>query len=319
MQRATLLSLGSINADFQVRIEQPPGSREMQLATGFRRFSGGKASNTAWLAAHFGHSSQLLGRVGDDDLAEQALGPLRESGVDIAAVSRAPAQATGVAMIMVPPDGKKYIVLATNANDCWDQAAVDGMREVIARAPMPAGLVLNYEIPPEVARQALMSACARGMPAVLDPSFPERVEHDLFDGLFAITPNLSEAGSLVGFPIDSLEQAAHAARRLREAGVAIACLKLDDGGCVLDCGQGALHIPGGAVEPVDTTGAGDAFTGILAIALLEGREPPEAASWAVAAANIAVTGYGSQPAYPPRAHVLASAARLLRKARCLDG
>nr|WP_298111385.1 PfkB family carbohydrate kinase [uncultured Pseudomonas sp.] len=138
MQRATLLSLGSINADFQVRIEQPPGSREMQLATGFRRFSGGKASNTAWLAAHFGHRSQLLGRVGDDDLAEQALGPLRESGVEIAAVSRAPAQATGVAMIMVPPDGKKYIVLATNANDCWDQAAVDGMREVIARAPMPA-------------------------------------------------------------------------------------------------------------------------------------------------------------------------------------
>lgn len=319
MQRATLLSLGSINADFQVRTERPPGSREMQLATGFRRFSGGKASNTAWLAAHFGHRSQLLGRVGDDDLAEQALGPLREAGVDTSAVGCAPAQPTGVAMIMVPPDAKKYIVLATNANDCWDQAAVTDMCEAIARAPRPAGLVLNYEIPPEVARQALEAACARDIPVVLDPSFPDRVEHELFDRVFAITPNLSEAGSLVGFSIDSLEQAAHAARRLREAGITVVCLKLSDGGCVLDCGQGALHIPGGAVDPVDTTGAGDAFTGMLAIALLEGREPQEAASWAVAAANIAVTGYGSHPAYPPRAHVLASAARLLRKARCLNG
>ena len=222
-------------------------------------------------------------------------------------------------MIMVPPDAKKYIMLATNANDCWDQAAVAGMCETINRTPMPAGLVLDYEVPAEVARQALETASARGMPVVLDPSFPERVEHDLFERLLAITPNLSEASSLVGFDIDSLEQAAQAARRLREAGVAIVCLKLSDGGCVLDCGQGALHIPGGQVEAVDTNGAGDAFTGVLAIALLEGREPQEAASWAVAAANIAVTGYGSQPAYPPRAHVLASAARLLRKARCLDG
>jgi ribokinase len=319
MQRATLLSLGSINADFQVRTEQPPGSRDMLQATGFRRLSGGKASNTAWLAAHFGHHSQLLGRVGDDDLAEQALGPLREAGVDISAVGRAPGQATGVALIMVPPDAKKYIVLATNANDCWDQAAVTEMCEVIARTRMPAGLVLNYEVPPGVARQALEAASARGMPVVLDPSFAERVERALFDRLLAITPNLSEASSLVGFAIDSLEQAAQAARHLRDAGVAIACLKLEDGGCVLDYGQGALHIPGGSVEPVDTTGAGDAFTGVLAIALLEGRDPREAASWAVAAANIAVTGYGSQPAYPPRAHVLASAARLLRKARCLDG
>nr|WP_298142089.1 ribokinase [uncultured Pseudomonas sp.] len=319
MQRATLLSLGSINADFQVRTTEPPGSRELLHGSEFRRFSGGKAANTAWLAAYFGHRSQLLGRVGDDDLAEQALGPLRKAGVDLSAVGRVSCEATGVAMIMVPPDAKKYIVLASNANDCWGPAAIADMCAAINRAALPAGLVLNCEIPAEVARQALEVACARGMPVVLDPSFAERVDPQWFGRLLAITPNLSEAGSLVGFPIESLEQAAQAARRLRETGVRIVCLKLGDGGCVLDYGKGALHIPGGTLEPVDTTGAGDAFTGVLAVALLEGREPQEAAAWAVAAANIAVTGYGSQPAYPPRAHVLASATRLLSKARCLDG
>jgi ribokinase len=80
-----------------------------------------------------------------------------------------------------------------------------------------------------------------------------------------------------------------------------------------------LHIPPGDVEPVDTTGAGDAFTGVFAVAMLEGLEPREAAAWGVAAANLAVTGYGSQPAYPDRQQVVDLAQTLLDKARVFDG
>ncbi|MGE6528463.1 PfkB family carbohydrate kinase [Pseudomonas sp. NPDC077382] len=319
MQRLTLLSLGSINADFQVRVDEPAGSRETQLAHDLRRLSGGKASNTAYLGARFGHRSLLLGRVGDDELAEQALAPLRQAGVGVDHVGRAAGQSTGVSMIMVPPDAKKNIVLATNANDCWDDAAIDAMVAVIDGCETPACLVLDYEVPAQVANRALQAAARRSIPVVLDPSFPDRVEQALFPKLHAITPNVSEAEGLVGHSLDTLDQLANAARQLQRDGPAVVCIKLGDGGCVMATATECLHIPPGDVEPVDTTGAGDAFTGVFAVALLEDLEPREAAAWGVAAANLAVTGYGSQPAYADRKQVIELAQKLLEKARRLDG
>ncbi len=319
MKRLTLLSLGSINADFQVRVDEPPGRRETLLSHDLCRLSGGKASNTAYLAARFGHRSLLLGRVGDDELAEQALGPLREVGVSVEGVSRAAGQSTGVSMIMVPPDAKKYIVLATNANDCWDEAAADAVCARIENSETPACLVLDYEIPAWVVRRAVEAAAHRCIPVVLDPSFPDRLERDVLPMLHAITPNADEAEALVEKPVDSIEAAAKAARELQRAGTKFVCIKLSDGGCVLACAQETLHIPPGEVEPVDTTGAGDAFTGVFAIALLEGQPPHEAAAWGVAAANLAITVYGSQPAYPDRERVASMAQQLLRAARKLHG
>lgn len=319
MERLTLLSLGSINADFQVRIDEPPGGRETLLAHDLCRLSGGKASNTAYLAARFGLRSILLGRVGDDALAEQALAPLREAGVQVDGVGHAEGRSTGVSMIMVPPDAKKQIVLATEANDCWDDAAADAMTACIDGCETPASLVLDYEIPGWVVRRAIEAAARKGLQTVLDPSFPDRLERDLLGKLHAITPNLPEAEGLVGRSIGSVAEAASAARELQRSGTPIVCIKLAAGGCVLASEQALLHIPPGEVVPVDTTGAGDAFTGVFAIALLEGRAPREAAAWGVAAANLAVTGYGSQPSYPTREQVERMANGLLERARAVDG
>lgn len=319
MPRPTLLSLGSINADLQVRTHQPAGASETLLAYDFCRFAGGKASNTAWLGAQYGLRSVLLGRVGDDDLAEQALGSLRQAGVDVSAVGRAGGQATGVSMIMVPPDGKKHIVLATNANDCWSKRAIESVVDVIASTSLPACLVADCEVPTDVVRQALQACHKRRLPVVLDPSFPDRIEADLIENLYAITPNVDEASRLLQMDIDSPEHAASAAAQLRDRGVTIACVKLGDGGCVIDAGQGAWHIPGGEVEPVDTTGAGDCFTGVFAIGLLERLPALKAASRAVAAANQAVTAYGSKPGYPGRDQIVPAARKLLEGARRLDG
>src|SRR5690606_21742908 len=142
MDCLTLLSLGSINADFQVRVDEPPGCRETLLARDLCRLSGGKASNTAYLAARFGHRSILLGRVGDDELAERALVPLLDAGVEVEGVGRAAGCSIGVPMIIVPLDAKKQIVLATEANDCWDDAATDAMLECIDGCETPACLIL---------------------------------------------------------------------------------------------------------------------------------------------------------------------------------
>lgn len=315
----TVLSLGSINADFQMRVDHPPGSRDLLYAHDFVRLSGGKSANTAFIAASFGHRSLLLGRVGDDQLAEQALGTLAASGVDIAGVSLAAGQSTAVSVILVPPGAKKQIVLATNANDCWDDEAIEGMLETIHACTTPACLIINCEIPAAVVRRAVGTARQKSIPVVLDPSFAERVEPDIYPLLQAIMPNVAEAEVLLGRPIKSLADAGRAACELRERGVAAACIKLAEGGCVIATHDDVVHIPpGDDIEPIDTTGAGDAFTSAFSIATLERVGPIEAAAWGVAAADLATLGYGSQPSYRSREEITTMAQQLLEKMRTMD-
>lgn len=294
---AVLISLGSINADFQVRVGGAPGSAETLLAHDFVRLCGGKAANTAYLGSLFGLDSRLLGRVGNDDLARQVLESLRQAGVNIEGISRAQDKATAVSMIIVPPEGKKQIVLAANANHDWDEMAVNDALARIDDAPRHACLVVDCEIDASVAARAIARARHLGMPVVLDPSFPQNVDPAWLDGLTAITPNIEEASVLLGTRVSSLEQATQAAKEFFARGVRIACVKLGDGGAVIAHVEGVFHIPCGDVPVVDSTGAGDAFSGVLAISLLQGFAPLQATCRAVAASDLAVTGYGSQPSY----------------------
>ena len=300
MHEPVLLSLGSINADFEVRVDEPLAEGLTLMAHDFARVGGGKAANVALLARRLGHRAVLIGRVGDDDLREQALAPLRRAGIDLPHVSTAPRTATAVSMITVPPDGKKSIVLAPNANDRWDDAAVRDAVGAIAAAPEGSVLAVDYEVPADVVRAATEAAASRGLRIVLDPSSADRVEADVLGRVFAIAPNAKEAEQLTGIAVDGSDAARRAASRLADRGIAMVCVKMADGGCVLAHGRQFTLVPAVDLDVVDSTGAGDAFTGGLAVALLENRNPVEAACMAVAASGLAVTGYRSQESYPDR-------------------
>lgn len=304
----TVLSLGSVNADFQMRITAPPGSAAMLLAHDMWRLGGGKAANIAYLARLLGREAVLLGRVGNDELAEQALAPLRRAGVDLTAVHHAQG-ATGVAVVLVPSSGKKQIVLAENANDGWSEEELAAIAWRITHTTAPAILVADYEVPAAAVARAVQVACGRGLPVVIDPAFPERAERDVLALADALTPNESEARKLAGIGQEaSLEAVAGALQAtLRPP---LLCIKLEGGGCLLSWQGGLRHIPSAAEEVVDSTGAGDAFTGALAVALLEGQAPPDAAVFAVAAADLAVAAYGAQPSYARRARTDAQAAAI---------
>lgn len=298
--RGIIISLGSVNADFQVKVEQSPGKTTTMLAHDFRRFSGGKAANVAYIAAKLGRPAAVIARVGDDDLSRQALGALREMEIDLKAVEKVNGAPTGFSMIMVPADGKKNIVLATNANDAWEEKDREKVRRAISAAPAGSVLVVDYEVPPFIVEEAILTASEMDFPVVLDPSPTERVDQALFSKIAYIVPDASETEGLTGIIPDSVEKAMQAVRELQQAGIRKAIVKLEDGGCVLGDGDQITHVPSGRVDVVDTTGAGDAFAGALAVAILESRSFRDAACLAVAAAQAAVTTYGSQPAYPTR-------------------
>lgn len=308
----TVISLGSINMDFQMRVDQPVGRVETQLASDFTRCGGGKAANTAWLAKRFGHESRLLGLVGDDRFADEVLAPLKNIGVDTGGVRRAANRSTAVSMIFVPPEGKKNIVLASNANDAWTGDDIEVAVQAIDAAPADALLVADCEIGVDACRAVLAAAQRRGLRIVLDAAPPDRALklRDLWPGITAFSPNDEEASVLTSIDIKTHQDALHAARVLRDHGIALVCIKRSDGGCVVDWADGTLAVKVAPVEVVDSTGAGDAFTGVLASALADGIDPAEAARLATAAANLAVTKWGSQPAYAERAEVERFAATL---------
>lgn len=297
----TVLSLGSVNADFQMRIDRRPDVSETLIGTGFCRLGGGKGANAAFIARRLGCAARLFGRVGADDLAEQALEPLRAAGVDLGGVSAVAGGTTGVSVITVPPDGKKGIVLAPNANRDWDDAACAALTRAIGAAPDGAVLILDCEVPVALAEAAAEAAGARGLRRILDPSPADAVSDALLCAVDIVLPNPGEARTLTGCTVADAAGACRAAEELSRKGPATVCAKLPDGGCVLWQGGRAQHVAGPQVDPVDTTGAGDAFAGALAAALAQGRDMAEAVRWAVAAADIAVTAFGSQPAYPDRA------------------
>lgn len=307
----SLLSLGSMNADFQVRVDEAPGRTELLAGHDLRRLSGGKAANVALLARRLGHEARLFGRVGDDDLAEQVLGPLRAAGVDLHGVRQRRGEATSVAMVIVPPDGKKRIVAANRANFDFDAADIEALERGIAAADAGSVLVVDYEITPLAASRAIAAARERGLRVVIDPSLAGAVVKADLARAAALTPNESEALALTGIKgngPDAILDAAHALARL---GPSLVCIKLDDGGCLLLHEKSAWHQRSAPVEVVDTTGAGDAFTAALAVALLEEQPPLQSVAFAVAASEIAVTGFGAQPALPDRARLEAQ----LRSAR----
>lgn len=317
MAEPVILALGSVNVDFQVRVDRAPEVGETLLAHDFLRLSGGKAANVAFLARRLGVPAQLLAQVGDDVLTESALAPLRAIGVDLSQVGTAEGETPGISMIAVPPDGKKMIVLAGNANLVWDEADAARSEAAVQRAPAGSLLVVDYEVPAAVVERAVAAARRPDLTVVLDPSPAGRVQERVLAQIGVVVPNPKEAETLTGTTVGDPQSAHRAGRRLLDQGTRAACVKLPDGGCVVVDRERAVHVASVPVEVTDTTGAGDAFAGALAVALLERRHLVDAACFAAAASHLAVTAYGSQPAYPDRAALGEMYGKLHRQIRAL--
>ncbi|HEX7232196.1 MAG TPA: ribokinase [Candidatus Binatia bacterium] len=305
-----IISLGSINADFQVRAERWAEAGHDFLVTDFMRFGGGKAANVAYAARRLSAPVMLIGHVGDDDLAEQALNPLRQLPLDLPLVSRVRGMATGFVTIVVTPDGKKTMIAAHNANDVWTEKETANAASAVAKAAAGSILVVDCAISIDPVERAARAAAQRKFPIILDPSPAERVPDRLFPLVEFVTPNPVEAQQLTGIAVQSIEDALRAGRALISRGTKVALMKMPEGGCVTVTADSAIAIRPTPVKVIDTTGAGDVFAGALATALLERQSLLNAVRIAVAAAHVSVTRYGAQASYPDRTEIEEMVARL---------
>ncbi len=292
-----IVVVGSINFDMITTVGRLPGPGETVRGTGFATAPGGKGANQALAAARAGAAVRMIGSVGRDSLAGEALALLRAAGVDLAGVREAHS-ATGTAAILVDDTGENMIALAPGAND----AVLPGD---LAKAPLKRGdvVLLQQEIPLRTVEAALDTAAAAGATSVLNtaPFFAEAASY--IARADYVVANETEFDLYCGAV--SLAGADRPARMRAYAETTGRTIVVTLGGeGVLAATPGELiSVPALRITPVDTVGAGDTFCGYLAAGLGAGLPLEPALRRAAAAASLACIRPGAQPAVPAAAEV----------------
>jgi ribokinase len=295
-----VLVVGSANVDFTVALARLPRAGETVTDGTLLVARGGKGANQAVAARRLGAEVRLVACVGDDASGRDVRHALSAEGIGVDAVRETGGAATGTALIVVDAEGRNQIAVAPGANRALSVADVEQRDADFAWADV---LVCSLEVPLTTARRALECARRRRISTILNPA--PRPERGLdFLGLADyVTPNEVEAADLTGVPVTDLETAARAAAAVRASGAGHAVLTLGPAGALADGPGGRVHVPAFTVSVVDTTGAGDAFNGALAVALAERRPLADALWFANAAAALACTRRGAQPSLPSRGDV----------------
>jgi ribokinase len=272
--------VGSANLDLVATVDRLPGPGETVPGGTYREYPGGKGLNQAVAAARAGATTTFVGAVGHDAAADVLLGVMRDDDIDTTHVSVVDAP-SGRALIFVSSSAENSIVVVAGANDTVDASAVPPARVYLAQ----------LEVPVPAIEQAFRAARAMGATTVLNPAPVKAVPDTLLALCDILTPNEHEVELLGGV------------ERLRGLGVRAVVVTRGADGADLYTDAGAVHVAPFPVRPVDTTGAGDCFSGVLCARLAEGDNLPAAMRFAAAAAALSTTVAGAVPSLPRRAEI----------------
>jgi ribokinase len=283
----TIIVFGSANADLVFRVPELPAPGETVLGEGVRSFPGGKGANQAVAAARDGASVLFAGCVGGDAFAEVATAALRDAGVDLARLQVADAP-TGCASICVDPAGRNQIAVAPGANALARAAQVED-------AALHPGVVLllQMEVPAAEVAALIHRARARRARVVLNLAPPGELPDEALRAVDLLVVNEHEA-AVVAARLGCTADAAG----LRQALGGDVVVTKGEAGAVAATSAGGMQVAAFPVTPVDTTGAGDCWCGVLCAGLDRGLPLPEAMRRASAAAAIAVTRPGAAAGMP---------------------
>jgi ribokinase len=323
-----VIVVGSVNVDLVVVASRLPGPGETVTGGDVARHHGGKGGNQAVAAARLGAGVAFVGAVGDDDFGVAARAALVDAGVDVTHLGVA-GRPTGVALIVVDERAENLIAVAPGANGSPTAASVAAALAALAVGPGDVVLA-SCEIPPDAIRAALVGARASGATSVLNPAPADGLDPATIALADVLTPNEAELALLAaavggaaapapgalpaadaergaGAPVAAARDVEALARGLLvgSAGRAVVVTLGANGALAVPSDGPAIAVPAALVVPVDTTGAGDAFNGALAVGLAAGQPLGTAARRAVAAAGLSTTRAGARGGMPTASELAA--------------
>lgn len=287
---ARIIVVGSSNTDLIVRVPQLPRPGETVLGGEFFTAAGGKGANQAVACARLGAATTFVARVGADAYGSAALVQFQQEGLATEHVLTDATAPSGVALILVGADGQNSIAVAPGVNARLTPADVEAARATFATAKI---LLLQLETPLETVLAAARLARQFGLTVILNPAPAQPLPAEIYPLIDILTPNEHEAETLTGE-----HEPERAAQTLLARGVKTVIITLGEAGALWATATHSERVPGFHVQAVDTTAAGDAFNGGLAVALARGELTPSAIRYAHAVAALSVTKLGAQPSLP---------------------
>jgi ribokinase len=295
-----LLVFGSINVDMLFKVEALVRPGETVLCPGYEVAAGGKGANQATAAARAGAAVRMVGRVGDDSFGRFARNALAAAGVDCAGIATS-AKPTGIAVIGIDRAGENMVASGANLDTHAEQVADDELAPGVT-------LLCQNEVRSEATFALLERGRARGARTILNLAPAALVPPRALDALDVLVVNQIEAEMALGGAADG--DPAALARDLAARHALSCVVTLGAAGALALGPSGGYRIAALAVEPVDTTGAGDAFVGVLAAALDRGHDLAAALARASVAAGLSCTRVGAQTSQPGAAEIAARLAEL---------
>lgn len=289
-----VLVAGAINTDLVARVPHAPEAGETVTGTAFAIFGGGKGANQAIATARCGAPTAMLGALGDDDFGRARRADLEAEGIDTSSVAQSETAPSGVALIVVEEStGQNRISYVPGATAMISpEQATAAVRRI-----QPSVLLTTLEPPPESINALIDAGRAAGATVVLNASPEAPGARPFLDRLDVLVVNETEAEDLLGERVTTAN-GEEAALALADVGPSAAIITLGAAGAAIAAQGRTLAIPAPAVDVVDTTGAGDAFSGAFAAELARGVDLFTAVRTGVIAGSLATTIPGAYPSLP---------------------
>jgi ribokinase len=293
-KRPRIAVVGSANIDLTTFANQFPKAGETIFGQKFDLGFGGKGANQAVAARLCGAEVFMVARVGSDLFGPATIENFRKQGIDPTHVKQVEGLSSGVAPIFVDPSGQNRILVVKGANDALKPADVDAAADVLKSSDC---IVLQFEIPIETVYYTVAFARKHGIRCIVNPAPAQAIDMDALKDLDYFVPNESEAETISGLPVKTVDDARRCAEKLIEGGIRRVIITLGANGSLIASRDGGEHVPPFAVKSVDSTGAGDAFIGSFAVFLGEGVAEREAVQRANLYAGLSTTGVGTQKSF----------------------
>jgi ribokinase len=307
-KKPRIVVVGSANTDLQFMSNGVPRGGETVFGTGFDMGFGGKGANQAVAAALCGADVEMVAAVGGDLLGTETVRNFTSMGVRTSGVRVIPDAPTGAALILVTPDGENRIIVASGANDLLRPADVDAAAPLFAGADM---VLLQFEVPLETVYHTIRLAQAHQVRCMVNPAPALAADLNVLALAEYLILNETEAEVITGRRAQSEGDVDACVTALLDGGMRRVILTLGGRGAVLASRSARVHVPGFRVATVDTTGAGDAFIGSLAVFLTESLSDQEAVTRASLYAALSTTRTGTQKSFVKRGDFEAELARRL--------